>query len=197
MDLLGKIRIGRARQRTRQKLEIQAYDTVSCIVKTYGLGKDFLKRLDRMKDQPAPKAEKLFEVQVKASLDLPPYSLVSQEEYELVATLLSRLSNPYLLFARRPEELLLSLQLYELNPLIQSHELLRHDFETLLLRESVRKELADLERRTREADPTERAEHGCDGGRREGGRPAPFVRERINQLQTFMAEVEHMERKTE
>jgi hypothetical protein len=196
MDLLKDIKVHRARQRKRQSFERKVDNTVGCIVKAYGLGRGFLKRLDGMEDQPSPKVRKPLEVKVKTPLDLPPYLLLSREEYELVVTILSKLNNPYLLFARTPEEMLLSSYLYESNPSLESRQLLRHDFETLLLCEGTKKELAALERRATDPNGTASLDGRCHK-KDEDSRPVRSARERINQLQAFIARVEHTELKTE
>lgn len=182
MDLLRKIRSDRARQRSKQARGRNVFNTVSCIVKAYGLGENFLKLLNEAEDSPSDKSVKPIEVKAKKELELPPFSLVSEREYRLVMAITDKLDNPYLQFAHSPEEMLLSAQLYEADPLIGSEDLQRHHFETLLFCRSAREELADLENRL---------EH-LDENREERSHP-DFLLERSEQLRAFIANFEATE----
>jgi hypothetical protein len=147
MDLRQKIKSGRARQRKKQAHRREVFNTVSFIVRAYGLDDNFLELLDNTSDYHPQMKMEFTEVKIKKVLELPPFSLVSQEEYRLSMTIADRLDNPYLPFAHSPEEILLSAPLYEANPSLRSEDLLRYDFETLLLYQSAREELAGLEER--------------------------------------------------
>ena len=196
MDLLQTIRKDRARQRRRRPLGRDAFKTVSCIVKAYGLGDNFLEKLDRIDDHPFTDSMKLTEVKAKKMIELPPFSLVSEEEYRLIITIAARLGNPYLQFAHSPEELLLSVPLYEANPSLEPEDLLRLDYETLLLCQRAKEELADLEQKTGNSSLTrgQVKETEESGGARSH---LSLLRDRIKQLQTFIAKVEKREHQPE
>ena len=104
---------------------------VSRIVREYKLGEDFVKALDDATEFLSERKTELRQVKDKRLLDVPPYVLVTQEEYGIVVAILSKLDNPYLRFAHSPEEMLLSVSLYEADPSLASEELLREGFETL------------------------------------------------------------------
>jgi hypothetical protein len=147
MDLAQNIRSDRARQKRKQPHARKLFNTVSCIVKEYKLGEDFLKLLDNTNGYFPQKRIELNQVKGKKVLELPPFSLVSQDEYRIAMAITGKLDNPYLQFAHSPEEMLLSAPLYEANPSLTSQDLLLHDFETLLLCQCAKEELTDLEKR--------------------------------------------------
>jgi hypothetical protein len=196
MDLLQTIRKDRALQRRRRPLGRDAFKTVSCIVKAYGLDGNFLEMLDRTDDHPSTDSMKITQVKAKKVLELPPFSLVSEEEYRLAMSIAARLDNPYLQFAHSPEELLLSVPLYEANPSLESEDLLRLDYETLLLCQRAKEELTALEQQTGNSSLTidqvgETEESGDKGSH------LNLLRERIKQLRAFIAKVEKRERQPE
>ena len=123
------------------------FNTISCIVKGYGLSEDFLELLGKTEDYPSRKGMEFAEVKAKKKYEFPPFCLVSKEEYRLAMTITGQLDNPYLQFARSPEEILLSAPLYKANPSLSCDDLLRYDFETLLLCQRAKEELASLEKR--------------------------------------------------
>ena len=177
MELLQNIRNDRERQRRGRPLQRSAFHTIICIIREYGLNEDFLKQLDNSKDYSSQAMIELTEVKAKKAFEAPPFLLVSQEEYSLARTLIGKLGNPFLQFAHSPEEIVLSLRLYETNPRLGSQDLLRYDFETLFLCQRAKEELADLEKRL---------------GKTNGSGPTFFL-ERIKQLRAFIAKVENRE----
>jgi hypothetical protein len=150
MDLRQEIRSDRARQRKKQARRREVFNTVSSIVRAYGLDDNFLKLLDNSSNYHPQMKTELTEVKIKKVFELPPFSLVSQREYRLAMTIAGSLDNPYLPFAHSPEEILLSAPLYEANPSLRSEDLMRYDFETLLLCQRAKVELLDLEKRIKQ-----------------------------------------------
>jgi hypothetical protein len=146
MDLAQRIRSDRARQKRRQPRARNVFNTVGCIVKEYKLGEDFLELIDNTDLTFSQRKMEFRQVRGKKVLELPPYFLVSQDEYRIVMAITGKLDNPYLQFAHSPDEMLLSATLYKANPSLTSQDLLRYDFETLLLGQPVKEELADLEK---------------------------------------------------
>ncbi len=108
MDLLQNIRSDRARQRRKQPHERKVFNTVSCIVKGYGLGENFLRLLNQTEDSLSQKRVEFSEIKAKKVFEFPPFSLLSREEYSVAVTIVGKLDNPYLPFAHSPEEMLLS-----------------------------------------------------------------------------------------
>ena len=150
MDLLQNIKSDRVRQRKKQPYKRELFNTISCIVKGYGLSQDFLELLGKTEDYPSRKGMEFAEVKAKKKYEFPPFCLVSKEQYRLAMTIAAQLNNPYLQFARSPEEILLSAPLYEANPSLGLDDLLRYDFETLLLCQRAKDELAGLEKRVKQ-----------------------------------------------
>jgi hypothetical protein len=147
MDLAHNVRSDRARQKRKQPHTRKVFNTVSCIVKEYKLDEGFLKLIDNTDGYFPQRRMELHQVKGKKVLELPLFSLVSQDEYRIAMAITGKLDNPYLQFAHSPEEMLLSKPLYEANPSLTSQDLLRYDFETLLLCRRAKEELADLEKR--------------------------------------------------
>jgi hypothetical protein len=190
MDLLQSIRSHRARQRRKTPHIRGVFDAVCGIVKEYGLRGEFLSLLNKTEGPRSRQEMDFTQTKAKKLMELPPFSLVSEEEFRLAMTIVGKLDNPYLQFAHSPEEILLSAPLYEANPLLTSADLLRHDFETLLLCQFAKKELADLERGLEALIKTGRRGEEMEESGGEGSHPrSPRVR--IKQLQTFIANVEN------
>jgi hypothetical protein len=196
LDLLENIRSNRTRQRRKQPYRRDVFNTVSFIVKEYGLGENFLKRLNKAESYLSQKTMKLSEVKTKKLFEPPPFSLVSQEDYRLAVTIVGKLDNPYLPFAHSPEEILLSAPLYKANPSLRSEDLLRCDFETLLLCQRAKEELADLEKRLGSINGTVGQGKEMEEYRGERSQVS-FLQERIKQLQAFIAKVENTESQPE
>jgi hypothetical protein len=149
MDLLQNIKSDRIRQRKKQPYKREVFNTISGIVKGYGLSEDFLELLGKTEDYPSRKSMEFTAVKAKKKFEFAPFCLVSKEEYRLAMTIAGQINNPYLQFARSPEEMLLSAPLYAANPSLGLDDLLRYDFETLLLCQRAKEELAGLEKRVK------------------------------------------------
>jgi hypothetical protein len=189
MNLLKEIRNDRVRQRRKQPHERKVFNTVSCIVKEYGLSENFLRLLNQTVDLLSQKRVEFYNIKTKKVAEFPPFSLLSKEEYEVAMAIVGKIDNPYLPFAHSPEEMLLSLPLYEANPLLRPDHLLRHHFETLFQCQRAKEELADLERRMRNLDGTVAQGSGVEETR---GEPSQWssLPERMKQLRTFITKVE-------
>jgi hypothetical protein len=189
MDLLQNLRSDRVRRRRKQPYGREVFNTVSCIVKGYGLGEDFLKMLDQIADYLSRQGMDWNAVRPKKVFELPPFSLVAEDEYRLVRTIAARLDNPYLPFAHSPEEMLLSAPLFEANPALGSEDLLRHDFATLLLCQRAREELANLKQQSGSLPGMVGQDVGMQQYRGERS-PISVLQDRIKRLETFIASVE-------
>jgi hypothetical protein len=147
MDLARSIKSNRARQKSKRSHKRKVFTTVSLVVKEYKLGNDFLQSLDGVDRCLSQRRAEPRHVKGKRLLEVPPYSLVTQDEYGIVMAIISKLDNPYLRFAHSPEEMLLSVSLYEADPSLPSEDLLGEDFETLLLgRQAKDEQSGDLEK---------------------------------------------------
>jgi hypothetical protein len=189
MNLLQEIRSDRARQRRKQPHKIEVFNTVSCIVKGYSLREDFLRLLSQTVDSLFQKRMEFNDIKMKKLFEFPPFSLLSKEEYGVAMAIINKLDNPYLPFAHSPEEMLLSLPLYEANPLLGPDHLLRHHFETLLLCQLAEEELVDLMRRIGNFNGAVAQVSGVEETRGETSQWSS-LQERIKQLRTFITYVE-------
>ena len=169
---------------------------MSSIVEEYGLDESFLELIGKADHCASRKSKGPLEIKEKKVFEPPPFPLVSEEKYKLVVNIVRRLNNPYLLFAHSPEELLLSAPLHKANPSLIPDNLLRYDFETLLLYRHAKIELAELEKRFQDFSDTasrfKELEEYSDAESHPG-----FLRERIMQLQGFVAKIENADSQPE
>ena len=162
--MAGKIRNDRVRKRRSRELGNRLFNVVANIVKTYGLKADFLELVETVGNRVGRGTAASLRVRPKGDPEVPPYVLVSAEEYRLVCAVLAKVDNPYLAFARSPGEILLSRTLYARNPKLGPERLLSHDFETLLLREEAGGESAPVEHRAGGAASDAEDGRGMSGG---------------------------------
>lgn len=192
MDLLHDIKMDRMQQGRKQACGRSAFHTVGCIVRTYGLDEGFLMRLAHSGDDSPPSEARPLRARQKQPLDIPPFVLLTSSEFKLTAAILDTWDNPYLPFAHSPEEILYSASLFEAAPSLTPRDLLRADFETLLLDAHARVELEVLEeeRKSSYDSPPRRGEVEAH---RDETTLSRDCRERIRQLRAFVLEVDRME----
>ncbi len=142
MDLLTQFK--QARAKAKEPFVRSPFTVVSALVRLYNLDPGFLANHRNLAIQ---ETEWVFShaPQAKDTCALPLFSLASAAEYRLIQDILAALGNPYLSYARSPEELLLSRALYRLNPGLEPALLARVHFRTLLAREIARRELLGLD----------------------------------------------------
>jgi hypothetical protein len=140
MDLLQDIERKRERQRKKQPIRRDVFKQISGLVKWYGLEESFLDALDKIKDYRARQHSEVLRVRRKSPVEWPLFSLVTEEEYSLTMSIISKVDNSYLGFAQSPGEILLCGPLYRLNPSLSAEKLRRYHFETLLLHERAKME---------------------------------------------------------
>ena len=146
MDLLKNIKQQRAKQREKQPFEKDVFNPVSAIVKQYGLEQNFLDGFDNGDAYLPGESLASHRVKVKAPLEIPLFSLVTEDEYTLAMSIIRRVdNNPYLKFAATPEEIILCTPLYRLNPKLHPEKLTRYHFETLIMHERAK---ADIKKTT-------------------------------------------------
>lgn len=184
--LPDRMRAERARRKTKRPFERTLFDRVSGLVRAHSLGKEFLARLAVADDEPCPEEEGRDRVKSKEPFEAPLFSLSGEEEYRVTMSILDRVSNPYLRFAASPDEILLCGRLFRRNPRLGARLLARVHFESLLLAEGAKGEIAELVDRVRTLR---------DGGgvaEEDGARPAA-LEERIARLRAFVESVEDAE----
>lgn len=141
MDLHRHLK--QARARPKRPLSRTAFTVVSALVRQYELDESFLTRL-REVTQPGALWLLSFEPRAKEPFEPPPFSLVPERQYRLTQAIIAAADNPYLVFARSPEELLLAGPLCRFNSGLEPAILAHTDFGTLLAREIVLAEIAGL-----------------------------------------------------
>ncbi|MBU0986025.1 MAG: hypothetical protein KKH68_02125 [Proteobacteria bacterium] len=135
MDLLKDIRQKRSKQRQKQPIRQGVFNQISGIVTQYGLKNNFLSVLENIDDYLSNQHLNASRVRVKAPMESPLFSLATKDEYALTISIISKIDNPYLKFAHSPEEIILCVPLYRLNPALHPEKLRRYHFETLILHE--------------------------------------------------------------
>ncbi len=193
MDLAQDIKRDRRIRSRKVPQERRVFTTIGCIVKEYSLAEDFLTIREPSRDILDEDMVRTLRPKAKKRLDLPPYCMLPEAQYRLTQAIIRRWDGPYLRFASSPEEILLSRLLYDASPSLSAEDLMRHDFEALLLSEYARRELAKLERQ-------QPGSHGgsCPGHPEaaESGAaafPNGGTRERIEQLRAFVADIQNKE----
>jgi len=135
MDLLKGIKSKRAKQSRKQPIKRDVFNQISGLVRWYGLKENFLDVLDKVEDYLSKEDLQYIRVRLKTPMEKSLFSLVTESEYSLTLSIISKVDNTYLQFAESPEEILLCGPLYGLNPTIGPEKLMRYHFETLLLHE--------------------------------------------------------------
>jgi len=135
MNLLHHIKIDRAQQSKKQPFRRNVFNTISGLVRWYGLDDRFLKALDKAVDYLSGENLKFVRGRSKIPIEFPLFSLATKEEYSLTMAIISKVDNLYLQFVQSPDEILLCEPLYRLNPALSPEQLMQYHFETLLLHE--------------------------------------------------------------
>ena len=135
MTLQEYIRNERVRQRKKQPIKRDVFNQISGLVRWYGLKENFLDVLDKVEDYLSKEDLQYIRVRLKTPMEKSLFSLVTESEYSLTLSIISKVDNSYLQFAESPEEILLCRPLYRLNPSLPTEKLMRYHFETLFLHE--------------------------------------------------------------
>ncbi len=140
------------------------FHVVKVIVEKYGLDESLVEKPYSVPEITALNGFRHIALKAKRKLEIPPFSLVDHAQYLLVKKITDKFSNPYLQFARSPEEIVLSMHLYSLNSSIP-HELLEElHFESLFLTELARKRIEILSAALREEPAKLNRKRGMVGG---------------------------------
>jgi hypothetical protein len=183
VDLPKSIRAERARKKRKQPLEYTLFERIDGLVRAHALGEAFLGRLGGSREEPLPENVRFERTKEKEPYDPPRFPLSRREDFGITMAILERGNNPYLRYAASPDEILLSGPLFDRNPRLDPDILARHHFETLLLAEIARREIADLTGRMGNALEKEEPAQ-------EDRSPRESLAERIGRLREFIAGVE-------
>lgn len=135
MNLLAHIKRKRKQHRKKQPIKRDIFNHVSSMVRTYGLKKSFLNTIENADDYLSKEKFNASRVRIKAPMARSLFSLVTQDEYTLILSIIKKIDNSYLKFACSPDEILWCGPLYRLNPSLEPEKLARYHFETLFLHE--------------------------------------------------------------
>ncbi len=135
MDLLKDRKQKRTKKRQKKPIRRDVFNQIGGLVRRYGLKENFLDVLDKVEDYLSKEDLQYTRVKLKTPMERSLFSLVTESEYSLTLSIISKVDNSYLQFAESPEEILLCGPLYELNPSLSPEKLMRYHFETLLLHE--------------------------------------------------------------
>lgn len=136
MDILKQQR-EKKDKKEKEKFRGLTFSRINAIVKEYQLGKEFIEKIDRFLENPF--IEGVFPARAKKNFDPPVFFLSDEEHYRITKEIMKKLQNPYLAYSNSPDEILLSVVLYRLNPCIEESELSKFHFEVLIKREMQRK----------------------------------------------------------
>ena len=128
----------------KEPYQPSAFSVVRVIVEEYGLVESFLEKPVSLPRIKASGGLMQGPVQAKKKLEIPPFALADRGQYLLAVKIVDTFVNPYLPFARSPDEIVLSGRLYSLNPSIQPELLEKKHFESLLLVELAKKQIETL-----------------------------------------------------
>ncbi len=135
MDLLKGIKQKRVKQCLKQPIKRDVFNQISDLVRWYVLKENFLDVLDKVEDYLSKEDLQYTRVRLKTPMERSLFSLVTESEYSLTLSIISKVDNTYIQFAESPEEILLCRPLFLINPTIGPEKLMRYHFETLLLHE--------------------------------------------------------------
>jgi hypothetical protein len=117
----------------------------------FGLDHGFLRLLARLDEAGFHNLAKSAKIKEKSGLASPLFALISEAEYRLATAIMEKLDNPYLEYARDPEELILSAPLYRRNPDLPPEVLATRHFAGLLTEELEKNRKQKTENRKPEA----------------------------------------------
>jgi hypothetical protein len=133
VDLLISLKRERRNRKAKRPFQRSLFVRINFLVQAYGLGEDFLHKLDEFTDNFSLEKLKHNAVMVKEKLQLPLFDLATPENYRLTMAIIEKVNNPYLHFAHSPDEILLCNPLFRRNPDIEPERLAAYHFQTLLL----------------------------------------------------------------
>jgi hypothetical protein len=132
-DLLRQLKLERHHRKAREPFKRSLFVRIHAMVQRYGLGEDFLSKIDELADNvPLAKLSSQGAL-VKKDPQLPLFDLATPEKYRLTMAIIEKVDNPYIYFANSPEEILLCTPLFRRHPHLKPEWLAAHHFQTLLL----------------------------------------------------------------
>jgi hypothetical protein len=131
MDLKDSLRRERARGLGKTPLPPSLFSHVGGLVRRHRLGETFHRLLASMTPKGAETLARACRMEAKPRYEAPLFFLATPEEYQVIQQILAELDNPYLAWARSPEEILLSLPLWQRRPGLDQETLAHRHFAAL------------------------------------------------------------------
>jgi hypothetical protein len=116
MDLKESLRRDRDRGQAKSPLAPDLFSQVGGLVRRHRLGEAFCRLMATMSQARAEALARACGSHAKPLYEASLFFLATPEEYQVIDQILSELANPYLAWARSPEEILLSRPLWRRRP---------------------------------------------------------------------------------
>ena len=116
MDLKDSIIRERARVSGKAPLPPSLFSHIGGLVRRHRLGETFCRLLASMTSKGAETLARACRNEGKPPYEAPLFFLATPDEYQVIQQILAEPDNPYLAWARSPEEILLSLPLWQRRP---------------------------------------------------------------------------------
>jgi hypothetical protein len=116
MNLKESLRRDRVRGQTKSPLAPDLFSQVGGLVRRHRLGEAFCRLMGTMTGARTEALARACGSHAKPLYEAPLFFLATPEEYQVIDQILTGLVNPYLAWARSPEEILLSLPLWRRRP---------------------------------------------------------------------------------
>jgi hypothetical protein len=116
VDLKDSLRQDRARGKVKDPFSPSLFSHIGGLVRRHRLGDDFCRLIGPMTAAGAETLARRCLSEAKPRYEAPLFFLATREEYQVIQKILAGLDNPYLYFARSPEEILLSATLWQRRP---------------------------------------------------------------------------------
>ena len=131
MDLKDSLRRQRLRGREKKPFAPSLFSHVGGLGRRHHLGAVFCQRLGTMTAEDAEELARSHYSDAKVQYEAPLFFLATPAEYQVIQEILSGLDNPYLAWTHNPEEILLSLTLWQQRPDLDPKDLAHRHFAVL------------------------------------------------------------------
>ncbi len=170
MKLTDRIRRDHSRKKTKLPRLQTAYAAVAAITNKYGLSEHFAEKLGNVPEVPHGAGFTAGPIKEKPGLDAAPFILSDPRQYYAVRHIEKAAENPYLAYAKSPEEIMLSIYLFAINPRIRPELLRSRHFEVLILAEAAKNRLKAVSALIEKLLPVENLPAKASGKRRLSGK---------------------------
>lgn len=116
MNLKDSLRRDRVQGKEKKPLPPSLFSHIGGLVRRHRLGEDFSWLIRSMTAEGAQTLARTCRSEAKPPYEAPLFFLATVEEYQVIRQILAVLDNPYLAWARSPEEILLSAPLWQRRP---------------------------------------------------------------------------------